>query len=162
LIGFGGHACAAGLKIDESRIDGFRAAFCEHASSESSGAVRVGEIRVDAEGPFCQLTIETVRQIESLAPFGCGNPRPVLCATGVKLAEAPKRIGTSERHLSLRLVQQQTRIRGVGFGCGEWAEELAAASVPLDIAYKPVINDFRGRQSVEVQLVDWRVSQMAS
>src|SRR3954468_7157127 len=145
LLGFGGHACAAGLKIDEARIDDFRTAFCEFASQESSGAARVGEIRVDAEGPFCQLTIETVRQIESLAPFGCANPRPVLCATGVTLTEPPKKIGASERHISLRLVQQQTRIRGVGFGCAEWADELAAASVPLDIAYKPVINDFKGR-----------------
>jgi single-stranded-DNA-specific exonuclease len=160
LIAFGGHACAAGLKIEEARIDAFRAAFCEHAGVESNEATRIGEIRVDAEGPFCQLTIETVRQIESLAPFGCGNPRPVLCATGVRLAEPPKRIGASERHLSLRLMQQQSRIRGVGFGCAEWADELAAASAPLDIAYKPVINDFRGRQNVEIQLVDWRMSEV--
>jgi single-stranded-DNA-specific exonuclease len=162
LVSFGGHACAAGLKIDEAHIDAFRAAFCEHAADESSGAERVGEIRIDAEGPFCQLTLETVRQVQSLAPFGCGNPRPVLCATGVQLAEPPKRIGASERHLSLRLRQQQTGIRGVGFGCGEWAEELAAASGLLDIAYKPVINEFRGRQSVEIQLVDWRISEVAS
>ena len=161
LLGFGGHAAAAGLKIEESRIDAFRAAFCEHAAGESSGAIRVGEIRIDAEGPFCQLTHQTVQQIESLSPFGCGNPRPVLCATGVRLAEPPKKIGATERHLSLKLVQQQTRIRGVGFGHGEWAEELAAANAPLDIAYKPVINDYRGRQSVEIQLVDWRVSDVA-
>jgi single-stranded-DNA-specific exonuclease len=158
LLGFGGHAAAAGLKIEESRIDAFRAAFCERAASESSGATRVGEIRIDAEGHFCQLTHQTVRQIESLAPFGCGNPRPVLCATGVRLAEPPKKMGTSERHLTLKLVQQQTRMRAVGFGHAEWAEELAGLTVPLDIAYKPTINDFRGRQSVEIQLVDWRVS----
>jgi single-stranded-DNA-specific exonuclease len=71
-------------------------------------------------------------------------------------------MGTNERHLSLRLMQQRTGIRGVGFGCAEWADELAATTEPLDIAYKPVINDFRGRQSVEIQLIDWRVSQMAS
>jgi single-stranded-DNA-specific exonuclease len=162
LVGFGGHACAAGLKIEESRIDAFRAAFCEHAASEASGAAKVGEIRVDAEGPFCQLTLETVRQIESLAPFGCGNPRPVLCATGVRLAEPPKKIGTSERHLSLRLKQQGTGIRCVAFGFAEAAEELAAASAPLDVAYKPVINDYKGRQSVEIHLIDWRVSELAA
>jgi single-stranded-DNA-specific exonuclease len=162
LLGFGGHACAAGLKIEESRIDAFRAAFCEHAASEASGAAKVGEIRVDAEGPFCQLTLETVRQIESLAPFGCGNPRPVLCATGVRLAEPPKKIGTSERHLSLRLKQQGTGIRCVAFGFAEDAEELAAATAPLDVAYKPVINDYRGRQSVEIHLIDWRISELAA
>jgi single-stranded-DNA-specific exonuclease len=161
LLGFGGHACAAGLKIDESRIDAFRAAFCEYAGSESSGGEKHGELRIDAEGPLCQLTLQTVKQIESLAPFGCGNPRPVLCATGVTLAEPPKRMGANERHLQLKVQHRETRIRGVAFSCAEWADELAALSCPLDIAYRPVINDYRGRQSVEIHLVDWRISELA-
>jgi single-stranded-DNA-specific exonuclease len=70
-------------------------------------------------------------------------------------------MGTNERHLSLKLLQQRTSIRCVAFGCGEWADELASAASPLDIAYKPVINDFRGRQTVEIQLIDWRVSEVA-
>ena len=161
LLGFGGHACAAGLKIDETKIDAFRAAFCDYAASETAGGERLGELRIDAEGPLSQLTLQTVRQIESLAPFGCGNPRPVLCATGVTLAEPPKRMGANERHLQLKLQHQQTRVRGVGFSCAEWADELAALSCPLDIAYRPVINDYRGRQSVEIHLVDWRISELA-
>jgi single-stranded-DNA-specific exonuclease len=103
-----------------------------------------------------------VHQIESLAPFGSGNPRPVLCATGVRLAEPPKRIGSGEKHLSLKLSQHRATMRCVAFGHGESAEELAAAGAPLDIAYKPVINDFRGRQNVEVQLVDWRISDLVT
>jgi single-stranded-DNA-specific exonuclease len=85
----------------------------------------------------------------------------VLCATGVTLAEPPKRMGANERHLQLKLQHQQTRVRGVGFSCAEWADELAALSCPLDIAYRPVINDYRGRQSVEIHLVDWRISELA-
>jgi single-stranded-DNA-specific exonuclease len=162
LLGFGGHAAAAGLRIDEARIDAFRHAFCEAAEAETPAGSKVGEIRIDAEGPLAQLTPQTVHHIESLAPFGCGNPRPVLCATGVRLVEPPKRMGDGEKHLSLKLTQHRTNMRAVGFGFGEWAEELAAVSSPLDIAYKPVINDFRGRQSVEVHLVDWRVSEAAS
>jgi len=158
LLSFGGHACAAGLKIDEARIDAFRAAFCEYAAVEQAGVARIGEIRIDAEGPFCQLTLETVQQIESLAPFGCGNPRPVLCASGVCLAEPPKRMGSSQRHLDLKLQQQQTALRAVAFGNAEWADELAAVGGPIDIAYKPVINEFRGRRKVELHLVDWRAS----
>ncbi|MDX1946225.1 MAG: single-stranded-DNA-specific exonuclease RecJ [Pirellulaceae bacterium] len=160
LLGFGGHAAAAGLRIDESRIEAFRGAFCDYAASESPAGGKIGEIRIDAEGPLAQLTAQTVRQLESLAPFGQGNPRPILCATGVRLAEPPKRMGSGERHLSLKLVQQRTTLRGVGFGCGDWLDELTAAvDAPLDIAFRPVINDYRGRQSVEVQLVDWRLSE---
>lgn len=117
------------------------------------------EVRIDAEGPFSQLTQQTVQQIEMLAPFGAGNPRPVLCATGVRLAEPPRKMGKSERHLSFKFVQHETTIRGVAFNCAEWADELGKLDQPLDVAFRPVINDFRGRQTVEMQLVDWRVAE---
>ena len=51
LVGYGGHAAAAGLKIEESHIDAFRAEFCEHVAREVSEAKRVAEIRIDAEAP---------------------------------------------------------------------------------------------------------------
>jgi single-stranded-DNA-specific exonuclease len=161
LLGHGGHAAAAGLKIEESRLDAFRNAFLDYAAGETSTGQRGAELRIDAEGPFCQLTNEVVRQIEALAPFGMGNPRPVLCATGVTLSEPPKRIGGGERHISLKLAHARTPMRCVGFGFGDDHDELAAMKVPLDVAFKPVINDFRGMQKVEIQLVDWRVSETA-
>ena len=163
LVGFGGHAAAAGLKIDESRIEAFRGAFCDQLSTQSTGG-RVGDVEVciDGEAPLSQLTAQVVRQIEQMAPFGKGNPRPVLCATGVKLSEPPKKIGGGERHLSLRLVQHRVSMRGVGFGFGDQADELSRIDTPLDIAYRPVINEFNGRHTVEVQLVDWRVSEVGS
>lgn len=160
LLGYGGHAAAAGLRIDEGRIDAFRDSLCDFVAAESSGSPRQGEIRIDGEAPFSQLTTQMVQQMEQLAPFGSGNPRPVLCATGVKLAEPPKKLGSSERHLSFKLVQHRVSIRGVGFGFGEHVDELSRLDMPLDIAYRPVINDFRGRLSVEVHLVDWRVSEV--
>ncbi len=156
LIGHGGHAAAAGLKIDESRIDAFRAELCDHAGAHLTAQQRRAELTIDAEAAFSQLTPQVVRQLEQLAPFGAGNPRPVLCATNVTLAEAPKRIGGGERHLSAKLVHHHTTMRAVAFGHGDWADELAQLGAPLDVAYRPVINDFRGRQSVEIQLVDWR------
>lgn len=156
LAGYGGHAAAAGLRIAESAIDAFRADFCEYAQSHTSPAARTAELVIDAEAAFSQLTPQVVRQIEQLAPFGAGNPRPVLCATGVTLAEPPRRMGGGERHLSVKLSQHHSKLRGVAFGQGDWADELAQLDAPMDIAYRPVINDYRGRQSVEVHLVDWR------
>jgi single-stranded-DNA-specific exonuclease len=50
-------------------------------------------------------------------------------------------------------------MRAVGFGKGEWYEELIALAGPIDIAYRPVINEFRGRRNVEMHLVDWRLSE---
>jgi single-stranded-DNA-specific exonuclease len=158
LMGFGGHAAAAGLRIDEANIDAFRAEFCEHVAREVCEGSRVAEIRIDAEAPFSQLTLKTVDQIEQLAPFGAGNPRPVLCASEVTLAEPPKRIGGGERHMAARLQQHGVTMRSVAFGQGDWVEELVQTPGPIDVAYRPVINDFRGRRNVELHIVDWRPS----
>jgi single-stranded-DNA-specific exonuclease len=162
LLGFGGHAAAAGLKIEEGRIEAFRGALCDQLSAQSTSCLGPAEICIDGEAPLSQLTAQIVHQIEQMAPFGNGNPRPVLCATGVKFSEPPKKIGSGERHLSFHVVQHRVKMRGVGFGFGEHADELSRIETPLDIAYRPVINEFGGRASVEVQLVDWRVSETAS
>jgi single-stranded-DNA-specific exonuclease len=158
LLSHGGHAAAAGLKIEDRAIDAFRAEFCEHAAVAIPPELRSAELHIDAETPLAALTLNAVRQIEQLAPFGQGNVRPLLCTEDVHLVAAPKRMGEGDRHLLLNLVQHNLRLRAVAFGGGEWADELArhVNNGPLAIAFRPVINVFRGRASVELELADWR------
>ncbi len=73
-------------------------------------------------------------------------------------AGPPRRMGGGGRHLSLNLVQHGTKLRSVAFGCGDWAEPLAEATEPLAFAFKPTINNFRGRRNVELLLADWRIA----
>jgi len=157
LESHGGHAAAAGLKIKESNLPAFRRAFCDIAARELHGPRQAAELLVDAETALTCLTHQTVQQIESLAPFGHGNARPVLCASNVRLAEPPKRMGGAGRHLSMTFDQHGVRIRAVAFGCGDWEQELAAVDGDLSIAFRPVINRYRGRASVEIHLDDWRI-----
>ncbi|MEX1041764.1 MAG: single-stranded-DNA-specific exonuclease RecJ [Pirellulaceae bacterium] len=158
LLGYGGHAAAAGLQIEEAQVESFRQDFLEYASANIASEDRIAEIVIDAEAPLSQLTKQTMDQIERLGPFGQGNRRPLMCATGAKLAAPPKKMGGGERHLSVQLEHHGVKIRGVAFGKGDWAEELEKATGPLDFAYHPVLNHFRGRATVEVQLVDWKLS----
>jgi single-stranded-DNA-specific exonuclease len=156
LLSYGGHAAAAGLSLQEARIESFRHDFCEYADAEISEDDRVAEILIDAEAPLGAFTLNMVGQIEQLAPFGQANARPILSTSGATLAEAPRTIGSSGRHLSLQLRQHNVTLRAVAFGGGEWAEELAALDEPIDVAFRPVINTFAGRRNVELHLVDWR------
>ena len=156
LLAHGGHAAAAGLKIDEGQLAGFRGAFCEVAATQISSDQRVAELFVDVEAPLSAFTLQTVQQLEQLAPFGQGNPRPLLCTTDVTLAGPPKPLGQTGHHLAMMLSQHGVTLRAVAFGGSEWADDLAALDGPMDVAFRPVINSFRGRQSVELHLVDWR------
>jgi single-stranded-DNA-specific exonuclease len=159
LLGCGGHAAAAGLTIEESAFAAFRAAFCEYAAGQLASGDHGPDLHIDAEAPLSAFTLQVVNQIERLAPFGHGNGRPVLCASGVKLADKPQPIGASGQHLSMRLAQHDVTLRAVALGGGERAEELAGLTGPLDVVFRPVINTFRGRRSVEIHLVDWRAGQ---
>lgn len=161
LVSHGGHAAAAGLRIEPPGVDSFRVAFCAHAAATIDAESRVAEVRIDAEASFSQLTLSAVEQIEKLAPFGAGNPRPVLAASRVDLVEPARFLGQGERHLVMTLHQRGVQLRVLGFGRGEWVGELQQAQ-QLDVAFRPVINDHQGRRSVELHVVDWRPARVSS
>jgi single-stranded-DNA-specific exonuclease len=156
LESHGGHAAAAGLRVVEHKIPAFRSSFRDAVSRTLGGRPATAELRIDAETALHCLTRQTVQQIESLAPFGHGNMRPLLCANHVRLAGPPRRIGNAGRHLSMTLDQQGVQIRAVAFGGGEWEDALNAVDGELSIAFRPVLNRYQGRVSVEIHLADWR------
>ena len=152
----GGHAAAAGLRVDDSQIDAFREKFCGEVAARMSAGLRTATLDIDGETTLAALSLRVVEEIERLAPFGQANRRPVLCSSGVALAAPARTIGEGGRHLQLSLVQHGATIRGVAFGAGDWLPHLPSPGEPFHIAFRPVVNEFRGRRSAEVQLVDWR------
>ncbi len=156
LLGCGGHAAAAGLKIEESQLSAFRVAFSEAVAKQLGASPQDGELAIDAEAPLSAFTLQAVQQIERLAPFGQSNSRPLLCTTDVKLDGPPKTMGNEGHHLSMKLSQYGVSFRAVAFGGGDWLDDLIEATGPLDVAFRPVINTFRGQRNVELHLVDWR------
>ncbi len=156
LLSCGGHAAAAGLRIDDSRIDDFRRAFVAAVAARMPESLRRAHVTLDGETTLSCLTLDAVSQLERLAPFGQGNRRPILCASGVRLEEPPRTMGGGGRHVSMSLVQHGARIRGVAFGGADWLPHLPAAGQPFHVAFKPKINEFRGRRTAEIEIIDWR------
>jgi single-stranded-DNA-specific exonuclease len=159
LVSCGGHAEAAGLKIEESKLPIFRQAFCEAVAERIGGADIVPEIAIDAQTVLGSLDVGTITLIEKMAPFGAKNPRPLLGATGVTLAEPPKTMGSGDRHFAARFEQNGKTMRGIAFGQADWVTELTEHRGQIDIAFRAVINEFNGMRRVEMQVADWRVSE---
>ncbi len=160
LLSCGGHAAAAGLRIDERNIAPFRDAFCEAVSLQLAGHQPVASLSIDAEATLKQMNLNTVSTIEKLAPFGASNPRPILVASNVGLADPAKSMGGGDRHMSVKLVQHGASMRAVAFGQAEWIEPLNSHQGQIDIAFRPNINEFNGMRRVELQLLDWRVAKI--
>ena len=165
LVSCGGHAAAAGLRVDEANLPAFRAAFCEYVATQTKGELIQQEIRIDAQIQLDHLDVDTVSKIDQMAPFGAGNRRPIFAATNVRLAEPSKTMGNGDRHFAGRFkqaVSSSQALRGIAFGQGEWVAKLNELDEPIDIAFRPVINEFKGNRRVEIHIVDWRISSEAS
>lgn len=158
LIGFGGHKAAAGVRIDAGRVDEFRQSLANWTSVNFSPQESDLALKVDAEVLLSEVTRRAVQELNHLGPFGEANPVPRFAASSVELVEPPKTMGDGDRHLSIRIRQNQTVMRAVAFGRGEWAEEIAAVGGRLSVSFAPVINSFRGFERVELRLIDWKAA----
>ena len=146
LIGFGGHALAAGLNIRSDKLDDFRAALAAyyHANKPAPTA----EVQPDLL--ICDpalLDIDNVRSLDLLEPFGNANPRPTMCLCGVRLESAGD-VGGG-RHLRIRARLGGESFEGIFFSHTEAELDLHSGDT-VDIAFTPQINEFHGHVSVQL------------
>jgi len=149
LTGFGGHRHAAGLTIDESLLDEFADRFDAIAAGLISPEDLVPEIRIDAELAPGDATLDTVELLESLGPFGMGNPRPLFVMRGLKMLQASI---VKERHVRMRLSSGGTVFEAMGFGL---ADRIPQAD-RIDIAFTMDCNQWNGKRSLRLTLKDLR------
>jgi len=114
LLSHGGHANAAGFTLDPKDIEPFRAAFLEAVAAQ--GPEPEAPREVDAELPLDAVSTPLAAEIETLQPFGTGNPEPLFCAFGVRAAGQPRRTGPGERHLAFHAATDRSSVRAIAFG----------------------------------------------
>jgi single-stranded-DNA-specific exonuclease len=153
LLAGGGHAMAAGLSIDESRIDRFRKNFAEYVLGTTSPEQRRPKLLYDAEIGFDQLSLEFLASYDLLQPFGSGNPQPVFIARGVSLSRPP--LHMKNHHLRFMLRQGYHEQDAVYFGGGEHP----LPDPPWDVAFVIDRNHFRGRTTLQLIIQDVRSAQ---
>ena len=153
LLGFGGHAMAAGLTIDPANIDAFTAAFIAHVNGQLTPDDLRPTLRVDAETRIDLLNFQAVEHLTRLAPHGQSNPAPVIALRGCQLIGDPRRMGQRGNTIGMVLGHDKATIRAVGFGMGDLADQLIGVKT-VDVAGTPSFNTFRGRTNVEFMLKD--------
>jgi len=150
LIGFGGHEGACGITIEKDRLDEFRERINLRAHREISEEMFVPQLDIDMEIPLNMLTEEVIDEIESLAPFGEENPRPVFSSRNLIVKDGPRQIG--KKGFKMWVTDNTVTCEAVSFGRGEIFAPKAGTGV--DLAYMPSINDWQGLQSIQLELKD--------
>lgn len=153
LTRFGGHKHAAGLSIEADALPSFREAFERVARQRLTDADLVPKCRIDAVVETAELNERLAESLERLAPFGSGNPEPVLASLGLRATPRvlPARNG-GPGHLKLAF-EGARQLDSIGFGMEESAP-LAAA--PLDAAFHFGIDEWNGVRRLKLRLKQLR------
>ncbi len=148
LLGFGGHALAAGLTISADKIEVFRQALDSYY--RANAPEEQPELRCDLliRDPSL-LSIDNVRELDLLEPYGNGNQKPVFCILNAEL-EAVSDVGGG-RHMRIRARMGRARFEGIFFSHSSESLGLQEGDF-ADLAFTPQINDYRGHVSVQLVL----------
>lgn len=149
LSAFGGHKQAAGLTIDAQAIEAFAADFERVARERLQGEDLAPVCSIDGVVRLEELSEGLHAQLDRLAPFGHGNPKPVLAVEGV--AVRGRVVGATDRgegHLKLSL-SESPLLDAIGFGMGG---RLGGLGSTADLAFTLGINEFRGVRRLQLEL----------
>ena len=93
LVRFGGHAQACGLTVDQKHLEPFRALVNQHARQAMGREGLMVSRAVDLEMTLESVTVRWAEELERLAPFGIGNPRPTALIRRLRLDVRSPRMG---------------------------------------------------------------------
>ncbi len=124
LLKFGGHAMAAGLSVDEGRIDALRSAFA-NATPRHDQALPLPLVDGEVGDRFSLPTVEDLRALE---PLGEGNPVPVFALRARVLDARP--VGDGQ-HLKLTFRAAGERLTGFQRDAGASAESVAPEVIAI-------------------------------
>jgi len=156
LTTYGGHAKAAGLRLPVASVPEFQRTFHRVADEAIDEEQLVPTLELDAEIALRDVSMALVREIGMLEPFGEQNREPLLCSRSLGVVGSTKRMGTGGKHLSFWVRQGDFTFRAVAFGMGELEEAIVRAG-RCSLAFRPVLNSWRGTDSIELMVQDIRL-----
>ena len=153
LVKFGGHDRAAGLSIERHQLEIFREQFIALALAGLTPEHLRPRLRIGAEVQLAELHMGFLDEHEALQPFGQCNPRPLLCAKGVRLHQPPGVM--AQKHSKLELAQGRERRTAMYFN----VLPTQLPPQPWDVAFAIEPNKWNGTVKLQLTIEDIRPAQ---
>ena len=149
---FGGHSMAVGITLEKEKFEAFKEAFEKYAENMNvSGIVPV--INVDEKLSLDDISIQNIKELEILEPFGEANKMPIFQISNLKIDSI--RAISEGKHLKMTLKDEKRVIDVIGFNMGNLAEEYPIGT-KVDIVGNLEINNYRGIENIQINLKDIR------
>ncbi len=150
LTAYGGHHQAAGFQLPANQLDALRASLIEHADRQDPEAL-CSTLTCDAELQPESITAALALELERLAPFGIGNPRPRFLCRDLRLAAPPRLL--KEEHVKLYFRGPEADIEAVGWRRADLAESLRGAE-RISLVATLRARKWKGRLTAQLEIGD--------
>ena len=151
LLKYGGHELAAGLTVKTENLEEFKQRIEKIAFDKIDDEMLISEIKIDLEVKFKEITLDEVKELSLLEPFGISNAQPVFCSRKVEIANIISLSG--DKHLKVTFKQDGIKHIGMMFSNSRkdlWFNE----GDKVDIAYYLSVNEFRDTKTVQMIIKD--------
>ncbi len=139
---FGGHRMAAGLEIAAANLDRFRAALVDHARSMLRDEDLMPVENVDAIVSGDAVGLALAEELESLRPFGMGNPGVNLLVPAARTSDV-RSMGEG-RHARFTAHSAGVRTPVVAFGVRESGLDCDGGETRQDLVGRLEANEWQG------------------
>ena len=164
FLKFGGHKMAAGLSIEKQNIEELRTRLNEKCTLTEEDLMK--KIEVDSELPFKFATFGLVNDLKKLEPFGVGNKKPIFAGKDIQINRI-KILGKEGKAIRLEMTDESGfKMQGIMFNKSkrfmkflsdkfgqdeiDKAMEGVTNEIKLMLLYYPKINEFNGRQYLQL------------
>lgn len=147
---YGGHAMAVGVSLKKENLEKFKADINEYIDKLDLQEIKP-TLNIDMEVPIKEVSLETVRELKKLEPFGEANEVPLFLIRNLKIESI--RAITEGAHLKMRLKDENISIDAIGFHLGEYVNEYRIGD-RVDVAGNLEINVYNGMENVQINLKD--------
>ena len=151
---YGGHEMAVGLSLKKENFEEFKKIF-EEIAKEANTEEIVPVIKIDKEINLKDITLENVKSLKLLEPFGESNKTPIFIYKNLRIDSI--RALSEGKHLKLTLKDGNTIVNAIGFNMGKYSEEYLIGD-KIDVIGVLETNTFNGIESVQINMKDLRKS----
>ncbi len=153
---FGGHEAAAGFSMPADQYPALKEELESHIASLEDREEGIA-IDIDAALEAGHIGPEIYGLVESLAPFGVGNSKPIFALEQAVVMES-KPVGSGSTHLKMMVKKDGKTFDAIAFRHGHRLDEVPAGSV-IDLAFTLEKNEFNGSSKLGLNVIDLRSSE---
>ncbi len=155
LLHWGGHPVAVGLSIVKENLEEFTKAFLTAVKTQIGNHTPDQDLEIDAFVQQNQLNDNLLHEIEKLAPFGQGNPQPLLGIEKVRLNGKPRSVGSGE-HFQFSIHNGEEPVTGIAW---RMADNIPPTDKEIDIAFRLQWNFWNQRKRLQMVMDSWKIHE---